>query len=176
MTEHLCITCPVLRRPQDPRVYERANCCEGCRARLRSLPADLLDAYVHLELERTGSVGAKVSGSRTPPLPLVVDALDLTLANHGTVEDDLVPLYERVQMQVQVRQRTELRDKGNDLLDVRGLLSPNGGDSVLPAGFDISEQVAPAVEWLIDEVRRLRAVAESAAAIVTFLRTGGGGS
>lgn len=102
MTEHLCITCPVLRRPQDPRVYERANCCEGCRARLRSLPADLLDAYVHLELERTGSVGAKVSGSRTPPLPLVVDALDLTLANHGTVEDDLVPLYERVQMQVQV--------------------------------------------------------------------------
>lgn len=71
------------------------------------------------------------------------------------------------------RLRTELRDKGNDLLDVRGLLSPNGGDSVLPTGFDISEQVAPAVEWLVDEVRRLRVVAEAAAAIVTFLRERG---
>lgn len=105
LDEHLCCTCPVLRPTQDPRVYERANCCEGCRARLRSLPADLLDAYVHLELERTGSVGAKVSGSRTPPLPLVVDALDLTLANHGTVEDDLVPLYERIEVEVAVWDR-----------------------------------------------------------------------
>lgn len=73
------------------------------------------------------------------------------------------------------RRRTELRDKGNDLLDVRGLLSPNGGDSVLPAGFDISEQVAPAVEWLIDEVRRLRAVADAAVAWAQEIRQPGRG-
>jgi hypothetical protein len=55
------------------------------------------------------------------------------------------------------RLRSELRDKRNDLLDVRGLLCPNGGDSVLPDGMaDIGERVAPAVEWLIDEVERLR--------------------
>jgi hypothetical protein len=55
------------------------------------------------------------------------------------------------------RLRSELRDKRNDLLDVRGLLSPNGGESVLPDDMaDIGKRVAPAVEWLIGEVRRLR--------------------
>lgn len=55
------------------------------------------------------------------------------------------------------RLRSELRDKRNDLLDVRGLLSPNGGESVLPEHMaHIGKRVAPAVERLIGEVRRLR--------------------
>lgn len=50
------------------------------------------------------------------------------------------------------RLRDELRAKGNDLLDI--LLSPNGGESVVP--FELGEAVASAVEWLIAEVGSLR--------------------
>jgi len=78
MTEHQCIACPQLRAGE-PRIYERAQACEGCRSRLRSLLAELLEAYSQLELVKGSTAGARVSGSRTPPLPLAVTALDLTM-------------------------------------------------------------------------------------------------
>ncbi|WP_377271870.1 hypothetical protein [Peterkaempfera sp. SMS 1(5)a] len=52
------------------------------------------------------------------------------------------------------QQRRELRDLRNDLLNVRGHLSPNGEPRRVP--MDISERVAPAVEWLVAEVDRMR--------------------
>lgn len=60
------------------------------------------------------------------------------------------------------RLRDELRTKGNDLLDIRGLLSPNGGDRVVP--FELGETVAPAVEWLIGRVARLNHLEDTARA------------
>lgn len=78
VTERQCCVCPQLR-PGEPRIYERAQACEGCRSRLRSLLAELLEAYSQLELVKGSTAGAKVSGSRTPPLPLAVTALDLTM-------------------------------------------------------------------------------------------------
>jgi hypothetical protein len=94
MTEHLCVCCPQLRQGE-PRPYERECVCEGCRARLRTMLAEVVDLYAELSLDKAVGVGARVSGSRTPPLPLAVTPLDLTMPPHGTVSDDLVPLYER---------------------------------------------------------------------------------
>jgi hypothetical protein len=54
------------------------------------------------------------------------------------------------------RWRVELRDKGNDLLDIRGILWPNGMPSRAPDPEDVSV-VAPSVQWLVDEVERLTA-------------------
>ncbi len=107
MTEHLCIVCPQIRGG-DPRVYERPHVCEGCRPRLRLILADVVDLYADLldpppvnagewrdeagrphrdpvaaelpagPLHKVG--GARVSGSRTPPLPLPLETLDLVVA------------------------------------------------------------------------------------------------
>lgn len=76
--------------------------CQGCRSRLRSLLSELLDAYTQVELVKGSGGGTKVSGSRTPPLPLSVGGLDLTMPAKGTVEDDLVKLYETVEVEVLV--------------------------------------------------------------------------
>lgn len=81
MTEHLCCVCPQLRAGE-PRIYERANVCEGCRSRLRAMLGEVVELYVDLSLEKGSNGGAKVSGSRTPPLPLVVVVLDLTMPPH----------------------------------------------------------------------------------------------
>lgn len=86
--EHRCITCPQLRQGE-PRVYERAHVCEGCRSRLRTLLAELVEYYALVELEKGSAVGSRVSGSRTPPLPLALTPLDLTLPPHlAAVHDD----------------------------------------------------------------------------------------
>lgn len=85
--EHRCVCCPQLR-PGEPRIYERPTVCEGCRSRLRSLLAEVVELYAAVELEPGATAGSRVSGSRTPPLPLAVAALDLTLPAHlGTVHD-----------------------------------------------------------------------------------------
>lgn len=52
------------------------------------------------------------------------------------------------------RLRGELGAVRADLLDIRGVLSPNGGPSRVP--MPLGASVAPAVEWLADEVERLR--------------------
>jgi hypothetical protein len=48
----------------------------------------------------------------------------------------------------------ELRDAHNDLLNVRGILSPNGYEPKTP--LPLSPTVAPAVEWLVGQVERHR--------------------
>ncbi|WTW93673.1 hypothetical protein OG216_09910 [Streptomycetaceae bacterium NBC_01309] len=53
------------------------------------------------------------------------------------------------------RRRVRLLHADNDLLEVRGHLSPNGYACRVP--MDISEAVAPAVEWLLAENERLLA-------------------
>lgn len=102
MAEHLCVVCPQLRFGE-PRVYERANVCEGCRSRLRTLLGETVEYYALLDLEKGSAAGDRVSGSRTAPLPLVATTLDLTMpARLQSVQDDLVPQYERVEVEVEV--------------------------------------------------------------------------
>lgn len=109
-TEHLCVSCPVLRPTAESRHYDRAAVCEGCRSRLRALLDEVLEHYIALAveppivpcgickdpacrstahgLERGASSGDRISGSRTPPLPLRVGPLDLMLpANTHPVTD-----------------------------------------------------------------------------------------
>jgi hypothetical protein len=52
------------------------------------------------------------------------------------------------------RLRVELRDAGNDLLDVRGILSPNGYPRRVP--MELVPTVAPAVGWLAAELDQAR--------------------
>jgi endogenous inhibitor of DNA gyrase (YacG/DUF329 family) len=81
----ICVVC------QDPeRVPERGQVCEPCRLPLPALLRDIADLHAHLDLTPgSGSTGPRVSGSHEPPLPLRVDALDLTMpARGGTVHDD----------------------------------------------------------------------------------------
>lgn len=51
--------------------------------------------------------------------------------------------------------RVRLRDAESDLLDVRGILSPNGYPSRIPTEVDLVPTVAPAVRWLADRVDEL---------------------
>lgn len=48
------------------------------------------------------------------------------------------------------RRTAELRDAHNDLLDVRGILSPAGYEPVTP--LSLVPTVAPAVQWLVDRL------------------------
>lgn len=156
VTEHLCVTCSALR-PGDPRVYERPNVCQGCRSRLRSLLSELLDAYAQVELVKGSSAGAKVSGSRTPPLPLSVGGLDLTLPPHGTVEDDLVPLYEAVEVEMAVWTRpvrpTEAEEYGTETVVMRQTRRArhNGYKAYGPSGDQIG---GPSVVSVLDSWAR----------------------
>lgn len=91
MSEHRCVTCPQIRAGE-PRIYERANVCEGCRSRLAQLLHEIMAMHAVLPamLQPGQSQGQRVSGSREAPLPLRVDPLDLTLpARAGTIHDPL---------------------------------------------------------------------------------------
>jgi hypothetical protein len=77
--ERLCAIC-------QRRHYERAHVCEPDRHWLDELLGEIANLYTDLPyaLQPTGNTGQRVTGSRTPPLPLRVDILDLTLpANQG---------------------------------------------------------------------------------------------
>ena len=79
MTEHACVCCPQLRVNAEPRIYERGQVCQGCRSRLRSLLAEILDCYAQLETSPGSGGGQKVSGTPEHRLPLNVDVLDLSM-------------------------------------------------------------------------------------------------
>lgn len=51
------------------------------------------------------------------------------------------------------RDSDELRDKRTDLLEIRGILSPNGHAPKVPA--ETLEDTAAAVQWLVDRVAQL---------------------
>lgn len=52
------------------------------------------------------------------------------------------------------RLRSELREVRNDLLNVRGTLSPNGYEPKTP--LSLVPNVAPAVDWLVRQAERYR--------------------
>lgn len=55
------------------------------------------------------------------------------------------------------RRRVRLVACEADLMEMRGLLSPNGFPRRIPAEVEIHERVAPAVEWLLGRVEELEA-------------------
>jgi hypothetical protein len=97
-----------------------------------------------------------VSAADVPTLVAAVERLSRRLAGRFEESEKL-----RAEVARLTRLRDELRVVRNDLLDIRGLLSPNGGEPVTP--FTLGERVAPAIEWLIE--KRAEAVSSLAAVI-----------
>ncbi|MGP4084142.1 hypothetical protein [Streptomyces sp. KR55] len=69
------------------------------------------------------------------------------------------------QLQTEVAELKEQRERRRvrlvaceaDLMEMRGLLSPNGFPRRIPPEVEIHERVAPAVEWLLNRVAELEA-------------------
>jgi hypothetical protein len=80
----ICVVCA-----NPDRDVETGQVCPGCAHRIACDLRDIADLYVHVSLwPGSGNAGPRVSGSREAPLPLRVDALDLTMpARGGTVHD-----------------------------------------------------------------------------------------
>jgi hypothetical protein len=132
--------------------------CQGCRSRLRSMLAELVENYAQVELVKGSNGGAKVSGSRTPPLPLAVTGLDLTLPPHGGVQDDLVKLYEAVEVEVTVWQRPVLPTTAKEyptgpmtVRQTRRARDANGWLAYGPSGDQVGD---PSVASVLDSWAR----------------------
>lgn len=71
------------------REVEAGQVCPGCAHRIACDLHDIPDLYARISLlPSTGAAGPRVTGSREAPLPLRVDALDLTMpARAGSVHD-----------------------------------------------------------------------------------------
>lgn len=96
MTEHLCVCCPQLRSGE-PRIWERANVCEGDRTLMATWLSELQDDAPELphHLYRTTVHAERVSGSSEPVLPIAEDVWDLlqpaTLSHgHGDWPQDQI--------------------------------------------------------------------------------------
>lgn len=80
-------TCSVCHR-RDPR---EGRVCEGCRSRLAGWLAELPHLYADLlardDVLRSEGGHGHVSGTHDAPVPIRVDAVDLTLPARGSVSD-----------------------------------------------------------------------------------------
>ena len=84
MTEHLCVVCPVLHPTDKPHVYDRANVCESCRARIVTdldripdLTALLPAAFPKTSRPQTN--GSKIRSTPQSSEPINWSPYDLTL-------------------------------------------------------------------------------------------------
>lgn len=75
-----CIVCPVLYPAGKPRMPQWKPVCESCRVRVRRELGEIPEAYArvadNIEAAQVAA-GERVSGSRTPPIPVRLDALNL---------------------------------------------------------------------------------------------------
>jgi hypothetical protein len=82
------VTICVVHQDPAPEV-ETGQVCTGCIRRIAADLADIPQLYAHITLTPARrAAGPRVTGSHDAPLPLNVDALDLTLpARAGTIHD-----------------------------------------------------------------------------------------
>lgn len=82
----LCVVCTVYRPAARPRLPDFAPVCETCRARVTSDLAEIPDLYalVPASMEPSTGTGVKVSGTRTAPIPVRLDAINLIVASTTT--------------------------------------------------------------------------------------------
>jgi hypothetical protein len=81
----LCVVCPVLRPASKPMLPDFPPVHEGCRTQIRAELAEIPDLYalIPASLEPGTGTGVKVSGTRTPPLPLALNPLNLLVGAPG---------------------------------------------------------------------------------------------
>lgn len=151
MPERLCCVCPQLRQGE-PRIYDRPQVDEGCRSRLRALLGEVVEHYAVLTLEKGPGGGAKVSGSRTPPLPLSLNALDLTMPpHHGAVTEFRAPQYVLVEEIVEVWIPAR-PDQDEYRTEERALRWRKRTGELGPSGDQVGEPSAPTIldSWARD--------------------------
>jgi hypothetical protein len=162
----ICTLCVVYRR--EPIYAERPQVCEWCRTRLDRDLALLAGTYAMLPaaLIPGASTGQHVSGTRTPPLPVRVDALSLLGPGSAAVADTNGDQTGALPTAVLVDQwATDWRDTR---LQGERLPAPTVARLVdwLRARLDWACDHHPAVDEMADEVRRhlgeLRRVVEGA--------------
>ncbi|HEU4543006.1 MAG TPA: hypothetical protein VFR23_17885 [Jiangellaceae bacterium] len=80
--ERLCVCCAVYRPADEPTLPDDPPVCGSCRKRSRGELSEIPDLYALLPeaLEPGRGASEKVSGSRTPPLPVRLEALNLLVA------------------------------------------------------------------------------------------------
>jgi hypothetical protein len=82
--EHTCVICQ--KRP-----YMRAQACNPCRDRLPRTLADIADLHAQLPaaIERDQANAQRVTGSREAPVPVNIDAVDLSAhARNATATEE----------------------------------------------------------------------------------------
>jgi len=152
---------------QNPNHHvEHGQVCAGCTQRIRCDLDDIVHLYLRLDLQPgSGNHGPRVTGSREAPLPLRVDALDLTMPARGEgltavgkePDPDGVPLQVgqpsvASTLDLWVRDWREVRDRGE------GLPTPTVAVLVgwLTVRLDWACDEHPAVDEFAGEIRRLR--------------------
>ncbi len=105
-------------------------------------------------------LAAMQQGRQTPTgLALALDAAQLLNSPEAAAEFEKLLRWHREAIAKLVarieRHRARLVKAEADLLEMRGLLSPNGEPRRIPAEVEIHERVAPAVEWLLNRVAEL---------------------
>lgn len=85
----LCVVCPVYRPVSKPRLPDFAPVCTPCRDRVTSELGQIPDLYalIPASLEPGTGTGVKVSGTRTAPIPVRLEALNLLVGAPGHVAD-----------------------------------------------------------------------------------------
>jgi hypothetical protein len=124
----------------------------------RSIAADISA----VERQRDGAVAAakRLARERTEAevqRDQAYERVDELTAELGWIHAALGIEPDRDPVEVIEDRRVRLRDAETDLLNVRGILSPNGYPRRVPAYVDLVPTVAPAVRWVADRVDELEA-------------------
>lgn len=160
MTEpaRICVIC--VRRP-----YMRERACDPCRARLPHLIAEIADLWAQLpEALQPGANGAqRVSGSREAPVPVNVDALDLSADARNSEATDAAKEHPEDQIgQVAVASILDqwCRDWRDEMAFAQSLPVPTVPELArwLQDRTEWACDRHPAVDEFAAEMRRLRAV------------------
>jgi len=93
----------------------------------------------------------RITGDLTPEL---LDAIRTGLGEAGAWDATVVAAV----LDKLDQYRGRLVAAESDLLNVRGILSPNGQPRRVPDGVEMVPDVAPAVEWLVGELDRLHRI------------------
>ncbi|MGW5387148.1 hypothetical protein [Nocardia sp. NPDC003963] len=119
-----------------------------------------------LESRRERAEQAILDAAKVIPLPMhklimrhnagvaAVRALWISRRKWRTVAEQQAARIAELELRSEKR-RIRLALAEQNLLDVRGVLSPQGYPRRVPASVDLSRSVVPAVEWLVSRVAEL---------------------
>lgn len=170
----LCVVCPVYRPASKPRLPDFAPVCTPCRDRVKSELGQIPDLYalIPASLEPGTGTGVKVSGTRTAPIPVRLDAINLIVAPARTIgavtgntEDQFGPQPPIVILDLWVRDWIDTRDQGEH--------------DPVPTISTLTGWLANRLDWALDHhpavvefAREIKATLRAIKAVTEAQRTG----